>query len=58
MTYLGAAAKADDAVKKGRAAYAFAKGDAKDSLEFLGQAVALLSEAVAELARTMHQESD
>jgi hypothetical protein len=55
MTYLSAASKADEATKRAKAAWRDAEGDGKDSLEHLGMAVAHLSEAVADLARSLHR---
>ena len=55
MTYLGAASKADEAAEAAQRAWRDASGDGKEALEDLGVAVKLLSEAVAELARSMHR---
>lgn len=54
MSYLAAASKADDAARHAKRA----KGVAEDQgVEHLADAVAKLSEAVAELARSIHRDN-
>lgn len=54
MTYLGAAAKANNAASEARTASNYADDV---GVQHLARAVALLAEAVKELAETHHRES-